>query len=68
MSDKKLEDRFRRLNIISLSSYFSDTLGYNLNDLPTAFLIDTKGKLVYSTTKLPSDAGLLEDIIYLLDK
>ncbi len=67
-NDKELENKFKKLNITSLACYFSDTLGYNLNGLPTAFLIDKKGKLVYSATKLPSDAGLLEDISYLLNE
>jgi glutathione peroxidase-family protein len=67
-NNKKLEDKFNKLNITSLACYFSDTLGYNLSGLPTAFLIDRKGKLVYSTTKLPSDDGLLEDISYLLNE
>ncbi|WP_375560816.1 peroxiredoxin family protein [Bernardetia sp. OM2101] len=63
-----IENKFKELNIKSLSCYFSDTLGYNLNGLPTAFLIDKKGKLVYSATKLPSEEGLLEDISYLLEE
>lgn len=67
INNKKIEDKFDKLNITSLACYFSDTLEYNLNGLPTAFLIDKKGKIVYSTTKLPSDAGLLEDISYLLN-
>ncbi|WP_338767478.1 redoxin domain-containing protein [Bernardetia sp. ABR2-2B] len=67
ISNKKIEEKFKKLNITSLACYFSDTLGYNLNGLPTAFLIDKKGKLAYSTTKLPSDVGLLEDINYLLN-
>jgi hypothetical protein len=67
-NNKVIEDKFKKLNITSLDCYFSDTLGYNLNSLPTAFLIDKKGKLVYSVTKLPSDAGLLEDISYLLNE
>ena len=67
-NNKEIEDKFKKLNITSLACYFSDTLGYNLNGLPTAFLIDKKGKLVYSATKLPSDAGLLEDISYLLNE
>lgn len=66
-NDKELETKLKKLNITSLPCYVSDTLGYNLNTLPTAFLIDKKGRLVYSTTKLPSDAGLLEDISYLLN-
>lgn len=67
-TNKKIENKFKELNIKFLFCYFSDTLGYNLNGLPTAFLIDKNGKLVYSTTKLPSDAGLLEDISYLLNE
>jgi len=67
-NNKEIEGKFKKLNITSLACYFSDTLGYNLNGLPAAFLIDKKGKLVYSTTKLPSDAGLLEDISYLLEE
>ncbi|WP_338815697.1 redoxin domain-containing protein (plasmid) [Bernardetia sp. Wsw4-3y2] len=66
-NNKNLETRFKELNITSLTCYFSDTLGYNLNGLPSAFLIDKKGKLVYSDTKLPSDIGLLEDISYFLN-
>lgn len=68
INDKKIQEQFKKLNITSLDCYFSDTLGYNLNGLPRAFLIDKKGKLVYSVTKLPSDAGLLEDINYLLNE
>ncbi len=67
-NNKELENRLKKLNITSLACYFSDTLGYNLNGLPAAFLIDEKGKLVYSVTKLPSDKGLLEDINYLLNE
>ena len=66
LSDKTVEDKFKAFNIIRLPCYFSDTLEYNLNKLPVAFLIDKKGKLAYSVTKLPSEAGLLEDINYLL--
>ena len=66
--DKKIESKLKELNIKYVDCYFSDTLGYNLTALPTAFLIDKKGKLVYSSTKLPSDAGLLEDITYLLNE
>lgn len=67
-NNKKLEDKFNELNITSLACYSPDTLGYNLSSLPIAFLIDRNGKLVYSVTKLPSDAGLLEDISYLLNE
>ncbi len=66
--DKKINAKFKQLNIISLVCYFSDTLGYNLDKLPVAFLIDKNGKLAYSLTKLPSTDGLLEDINYLLNK
>ena len=65
---KEIEKRLKELNITTLACYFSDTLGYILNDLPVAFLIDKKGRLVYFVTKLPSDKGLFEDISYLLNE
>ncbi|WP_291726499.1 peroxiredoxin family protein [Bernardetia sp.] len=65
---EKMGEKCDKLNIIRLPCYFLDTLGYNIHTLPIAFLIDKEGKIAYSTTKLPTDAGLLEDIDYLTKK